>query len=95
MLSGLVIGCLVVGLVLMFQIDRLGDHVMNRERFETHPTHVTSWCDVRGRWHDVPTTRRDGQSREEWMRDAKADLDASIAEFGPAMDPQPQRPEGR
>ena len=63
--------------------------------FQTHPTHVTTWCDERGHWHDVPTTRREGQPREEWMREAKQDLDASIKEFGPPMDPQPERRDGR
>ncbi len=63
--------------------------------FQTHPTHVTTWCDERGHWHDVPTTRKGGQPREEWMREAKADLDASIAEFGPPMKPQPERRDGR
>ena len=95
-LSGLVIACLLVGLVLMFQIHRLGDLVMeNRTHFQTHPDFTTEWCDMNGRWHRVTTVRKPDQTREDWMSDAKLDLDASIAGFGQPMSPQPKSPESR
>lgn len=57
-------------------------------QFQTHPTFTTRWIDKSGKAHDVPTVRKDGQTRADWMRDAKADLEASIAGFGPAIEPQ-------
>lgn len=63
---------------------------INMTQFQTHPKFTTRWFDRSGKPHDVETFRKDGQSRKEWMQDAKADLESSIEEFGPPMDPQPE-----